>query len=112
MTSMKYPDLMKELNRIANLSDPAECQESLRELLSPKGRIVIESQPSGNFVYFYLMKRFYNAKILNIDRKIVDRLGKIPIEEYQSNKEKYDSFSLEDLEELKKILMPVRKKMK
>ena len=56
------------------------------------------------------MKRFYNAKILNIDRKIVDRLGKIPIAEYQSNKEKYDSFSLEDLEELKKILMPVRKK--
>lgn len=107
MKGMRYSDLVEGIKRIANISDPEECQKSLRKLIKYLDRPNFEARMSGNWVFFYMMEVFYDSETQNAGRKPGESLGKLPKEEYLKDKEKYNSMSLK---ELRKVLILVEKK--
>ncbi|MFW9972793.1 MAG: hypothetical protein ACFFDF_21585 [Candidatus Odinarchaeota archaeon] len=87
----------KEISRIANLKDPEKALEELKKLDQKVNGPKIKTRKRGNYIYFYVMNTFYDSSVKEGRRKIKEKLGRISIEKFESNKKKIKEMSSEEL---------------
>ena len=94
---MSLKDIKNRILRISKIKDPVKCQQELitfaKEIKQPR----IEPRPSGNYVYFYEMKLFYNPEVKEKREKRLENIGRIKKEEYQENPDKFKKMSKSEL---------------
>lgn len=100
---MKFPEIKKEIHRIAQINDPQKALEEIRNLdyeIFSKPKIKSRTK-RGNYYYFYEILK-YNSK----GREILGpSVGRMSILEYEKNHEVIEKLRKEgNIPELKKYL--------
>lgn len=98
-----WRSVKEEVSQIANLDIPEGCQncEILKRIQNLDKKLnapKIQYRKRGNYYYFYVMVIVYNPSVKEGRRKIKEKLGRISIEKYESNKNKITRMSKEELQ--------------
>lgn len=98
-----WRSVKEEISQIANLNIPEECQncEILKRIQNLDKKLnapKIQYRKRGNYCYFYEMEWYYDKEVKEGRRKIREKLGKISLEKYESNKNKIKQMSKEELQ--------------
>jgi len=98
ITKMSFWRFVKEeLFRIAHIKNPEVALQEIKKLNQKVNGPKIQHREIGNFVYFYVMESVYRPSVREGRREITEKLGKISIEKYESNKNKIKKMSKEEL---------------
>lgn len=98
LTKMSFWRFVKEeISRIANIEIPEVALHEIKKLNQKVNGPKIQHRERGNYIYFYVMDLVYDPSVKGGRRKIKEKLGKISIEKYESNKNKIKQMSKEEL---------------
>jgi hypothetical protein len=99
LTKMSFWRIVKEeISRIANIKIPEVALQEIKKLNQKVNGPKIQHRKRGNYTYFYEMVIVYDPSVKEGRRKIVEKLGRISIEKYKSNKNKITLMSKEELQ--------------
>lgn len=98
LTKMSFWRIVKkEIFRIANIKIPEVALQEIKKLNQKVNGPKIQYRKRGNYIYFYVMVIAYDPSVKEGRRKIKEKLGRISIEKYESNKNKITRMSKEEL---------------
>lgn len=103
---MKLETIIKEIDRISNIEDPKTCQIEIKELNRMIKIPRITKRKRGSYYYMYSVLEYrYDREIGHSRENKLKKLGRISIQNYESNKKKIEELiKSRDQEGLKKYL--------
>ena len=101
---MSLKEIKNTILWIAKIKDPVKCQQELIIFAKEIKRPRIETRTSGNYIYFYEMKLYYDPEVKGKRERVVENLGRIKKESYQENPDKFKKMLKMSKSELRKYL--------
>ena len=98
--NLKYKEVQSEVNRISKLNDPKKALQEIINLDEKMSKPKIQTRKRGNYYYFYEMEAFYDKEVKDKRVRVIDKLGRMKIEDFKSNKDKIKELSIEELKNL------------
>lgn len=96
---MKIKDIIAEIDKIAKIESPEECQNEVRILDEKIKDISVKIIERGNYAYFYPYVVVYQPDIKVNREKLKKSLGRMPIEDYHANKTEIKQMTCKELKQ-------------
>lgn len=103
---MKPETIINEIERISKIKDPEECQEEIIKLYELIKAPRIKKVKRGNYYYIYAVLEYrYDKGIRHSRENKREKLGRISLQEYETNTNEVEKFiESRNQEKLKKYL--------
>ena len=98
--NLKYKEVQSEVNRISKLNDPKKALQEIINLDERMSQPKVQTRKRGNYCYFYEMEAFYDKEVKGKRARVIDKLGRMKIEDFEVNKDKIKELSIEELKDL------------
>lgn len=107
---MKIKEIKSEIDRIAKIEDPKNCQTEVRVLDERIKDISVKIVERTNYAYFFPYEVIYDPGKKTSREKLKKSLGKMPIDDYHKNKTKIKAMSCKELKKYINEEKEVRKR--
>jgi len=97
---MKIKDILIEIDRIARIENPTECQREVKILDERIKDTSVKIISRGNYAYFYPYKVIYQPDRKVNREKLKKSLGRIPIDIYNNNRKEIKEMTCKELKQL------------
>ena len=94
---MRLKEIKAEIHRIANLNDSQKALEEIKEWDKQVSKPKVGARKRGNYYYFYEVEIYYNPEVKAKRERVIGKLGRIQIDDYEKNKDKIKKMGKEEL---------------